>query len=233
MDGISRCEDRYFCASVDSEKTRGYIDSLPSLTRVRYPNPITETIYFTHGLRLHYQTPKGLMVRIRRYVPQATEVLEISSELVFLEVKTIQDGVANTKKRLLIPGVEGINLLARIEPTDRTKEIFPEITEIEPLVPTGATQTYRYHWVHTNGARITLDQDIRFFLFQDDPYKARLVESLGEAKLEFKLPKSNSENTDIKEQVVAGCGCTKREPNYLERRSKECLMKNMKKISEP
>lgn len=229
MDDSERLECRYFCDSASSEFVEKTLDSIGALTKISYSLPITETVYFTYGERVKYETPAGLMIRLRRYAPELSDVMEITNDIVLLEVKKDnQASGVNVKERISMSGINAIKLLA--ETDDRLglrRQLGIAIDR--QLLPTGSTQSYRCHWMHTSGLRITFDRDIIFFLFKEDLYLARAVAILGEGKLEFKFPKTNGRDNVFEQNIVAACGCARRTPGYLERRARECMLKHISK----
>lgn len=220
-----RRERSYFCASVDSKRIAGYIDALPMLTRVEFSNPVTETVYFTQGKQAKYATPHHTIVRIRKYSHDLSKSIEITSEEVFLELKTNHSETINTKRRILVPGTRVVALLSKIESSDDA-ETSRYLENLPPLFPTGAMQTVRSHWIHTSGMRITLDYNIRFFLFLKDRFVADLVKILNQGKIEFKYPKPGMEIVSAEDDVALNCKCSRQENEYLRRRAMECVLKS-------
>lgn len=224
MNDLERHEHRYFCDVQDSSTVERILDSLGILARISYALPITETIYFTYGQKAKFETPTGLTVRLRRYAHILSDAMEISKDKVLLEIKRNDQATnLNTKERILVPGVEAVNALAGMEDRLGLRQRLGLPTDRQ-LLPTGATQSYRCHWIHQSGLRLTFDRDVRFFLFTEDLHNARIATVLGEGKLEFKFPKANGRDENLEKKIVATCGCVKRTHDYLERRAKECIM---------
>jgi hypothetical protein len=228
MNDSERYEHRYFCDSRQlSSSVERTLDSLGVLTRIFYSLPITETIYLTYGQQAGYETPTGMMVRLRRYMAILSETIEVSQDSILLEIKRDDKASGiNSKERVSVYGTDAMKALAGTEDHLGLRQRLG-ISTGQKLVPTGAMQSYRCHWVHQNGLRITFDKDVRFFLFKEGTYVARMVASLGEGKLEFKFPKGNGRNKILEEQIVSACGCTKRSQDHLERRARECITKYM------
>lgn len=227
MNDLERHEHRYFCDNRSSDSVEKILDSLGVLTRIFYSLPITETIYFTYGQQGGYETPTGVVVRLRRYMAILSETINVSEDSILLEIKRDDrtSGV-NIKERVSVPGTDAIKALAGTEDRLGLRQRLGIFTG-QNFLPTGATQSYRCHWVHQSGLRITFDKDVRFFLFKEGSYAARMVANLGEGKLEFKFPKANGRNKILEEQIVSACGCAKRSQDYLERRARECITKHM------
>ena len=227
MNDLERYESRYFCDSQLSNSVEGILDSLGVLTRIFYSLPITETIYFTHDQKEGYKFPDGMMVRLRRYVAILSETMEIFEDPILLEIKRDDraSGV-NIKERVSVPGTDAIKAIVGEENRLNLRQRI-SIPINQNLLPTIATQSYRCHWIHQSGLRVTLDKNVRFFLLKKGSYTARIVESLGEGKLEFKFPKDNRHNMILARQIVSACGCIKRPQDYLKRRAIECIMKYM------
>ncbi len=220
----SEClEHRYFCDSILSDSVEKVLDSLGILARVSYSLPITETIYFTYGEITNYEMPVGLRVRLRRYMATLSEVIKISGDVVLLEVKkNDRRSGMNVKAQVSMPGIDAIKALTGKDDCLNVKQQLGINTKSQ-LLPTGATQSYRCHWIHQSGMRVTLDKEIKFFLFKENLYVARIVATLGEGKLEFKFPKANGRNEILEREIISSCGCTKRPSNYVKRRAKECI----------
>src|SRR3989338_626413 len=232
MNDLGRHEHRYFCDSRSSDSVEKILDSLGVLTRIFYSLPITETVYFTYGQQGRYETPTGMVVRLRRYTAILSEIIEVSEGAVLLEIK--QDDRAsgiNIKERVSVPGTDAMKALAGTEDRLGLRQRLG-IHTAQNLLPTGATQSCRCHWVHQSGLRATFDKDVRFFLFKEGLHIARMVAILGEGKLEFKFPKANGCNKILEEQIVSACGCIKHSQDYLERRARECIMKHMNEKTE-
>lgn len=229
MNDLERHEHRYFCDSRSNHSVERILDSLRVLTRIFYSLPITETVYFTFGQQGRYEVPAGLVVRLRRYATILSETIEVSEGSVLLEIKR-DDRVTgvNAKERVSVPGMDALKAFAGMEDRLGLRQRLGIPTD-QHLLPTGATQSYRCHWVHQSGMRVTFDRDVRFFLFRESLHVARMVSALGEGKLEFKFPKANGRDEALEEKIVVACECVKRPQDYLERRAKECIMKHMGK----
>jgi len=232
MNELERHEHRYFCDNRSSDSVEKTLDSLGVLTRIFYSLPITETIYFTFGQQGGYEMPTSMMVRLRRYVAILSETVEVSEGTVILEIKRDDrtSGI-NIKERVSVPGTDAVKALAGTEDRLELRQKLG-IPTIQNLLLTGATQSYRCHWMHQNGLRVTFDKDMRFFLFKEESHTARIVAGLGEGKLEFKFPKANGRNEILEGQIVSACGCIKRSQDYLERRARECIVKYMNEKGE-
>lgn len=229
MNDLERHEHRYFCDSQSSDSVERVLDSLGVLTRIFYSLPITETVYFTLGQQEKYKAPTGMVVRIRRYMAILSEAIEVSESTVLLEIKRDDRATGvNVKERISVPGTDALKVLAGRGDRFGLRQRLG-ISADQRLLPTGATQSYRCHWIHQNGMRVTFDRDIRFFLFKEGLYVARMVSALGEGKLEFKFPKANGRDKDLEEKIVTACECVKRSQDYLERRARECIMKHLGK----
>lgn len=229
MNDLERHEHRYFCDSRSSDSAEKILDSLGVLTRIFYSLPITETVYFTYGQQGRYETPIGMVVRLRRYVATLSEAIEISDSTVLLEIKRDdRTSSVNIKERISVPGADAIKALAGMEDRLGLRQNLG-IPADQNFLPTGAIQSYRCHWIHQSGLRVTFDKDVRFLLFKESLYIARMVSALGEGKLEFKFPKANGRNEALEEKIVAACGCVKRSQDYMERRARECIIKHMSK----
>lgn len=225
MNNLERLEHRYFCNSSSSDSVEKTLDSFGTLTRISYPLPVTETIYFTYGAKAKYEAPTGLTVRLRRYTLKLSEVMEVTGDAIMLEIKRDDraSGV-NIKEQVSMPGIDAIRFLAGVDDHLALRQWLGVIANRQ-LFPTGAMQSYRCHWIHPSGMRVTLDKDIRFFLFVvGNLYAARRVTNLGEGKLEFKFPKVNRDDRVLEQEIVAACGCAKRIPGYLGRKARECLL---------
>lgn len=232
MNDLERHEHRYFCDSQSSDSVERVLDSLGVLTRIFYSLPITETIYFTFGQQGEYEAPTGMVVRLRRYTAILSETIEVSENIVLLEIKRDDRATGvNIKERVPVRGIDALKALAGMEDRFGLRQRLC-IPADQYLLPTGATQSYRCHWVHQSGMRVTLDKEVRFFLFKEGLYVARMVSSLGEGKLEFKFPKANGHDKDLEEKIVAACECVKRPQDYLERRARECIMQHTGKKAE-
>lgn len=230
MNNLERLEHRYFCNSSSSDSVEKTLDSLGTLTKISYPLPVTETIYFTYGVKAKYQAPTGLTVRLRRYTSELSEVMEVTSDAILLEIKRHDraSGV-NIKEQISMPGIDAVRLLVGIDDRLALRQLLDTIADSQ-LFPTGAMQSYRCHWIHPSGMRVTLDKDIRFFLFAaGNLYVARRVSNLGEGKLEFKFPKVSANDRVLEQEIVAACRCTRPIPGYLGRRARECLLTYMSK----
>lgn len=191
MNDLERYEHRYFCDSRSSDSVERVLDSIGVLTRIFYSLPITETIYLTLGQQGKYEMPIGMMVRLRRYVAILSETIEVSESSVLLEIKREDRATGvNVKERVTVHGTAALKTLADVEDCFGLRQKLGIATD-QHLLPTGATQSYRCHWVHQSGIRVTLDRDVRFFLFKESLYVAQMVSTLGEGKLEFKFPKAN------------------------------------------
>lgn len=230
MNNLERLERRYFCISSLSDSVEKTLDSLGTLTKISYLLPVTETIYLTYGAEAKYEAPTGLTVRLRRYTSKLSEVMEVTSKIILLEIKRDNraSGV-NIKEQISMPGIDAIRFLAGIDDHLALRQRLGPIADGQ-LFPTGAIQSYRCHWIHPSGMRVTLDKDIRFFLFvAGNLYVARRVTNLGEGKLEFKFPKDSGNDRVLEQEIVAACGCAKRIPGYLGRKARECLLTYMSK----
>ncbi len=232
MNDLERFEHRYFCDSSSSDSVEKTLNSFEILTRISYPLPVTETIYFTYGAKAGYEAPTGLTIRLRRYASELSDIMEITGDTFLLEIKTDNraSGIS-VKERISISGVDAIKLFAGIDDRFSLRQRLG-IGSNRQLLPTGAMQSYRCHWIHQSGLRLTFDKDIRFFLFKENLYVARMVATLGEAKLEFKFPKASECGSILEESIVAACGCTKRPPNYLGRKARGCVQMHMGKRAE-
>lgn len=226
MNNLERIEHRYFCDSSLSNSVERTLNSLGTLTKISYPLPVTETIYFTYGAKAEHEAPTAFTVRLRRYASELSEVMEIARDILLLEIKRDDraSGV-NIKEQISMPGVNAIMLLTGIDDRLALRQRLGTIAD-RRLFPTGAMQSYRCHWIHPSGMRITLDKDVRFFLFSvGNLYVARRITNLGEGKLEFKFPKTSATYDRVLEQeIAAACGCAERIPGYLGRRARECLL---------
>ena len=227
MNDLERHEHRYFCDVQSNDSVERTLDSLGVLTRIFYSLPITETIYFTYGQQGGYETPAGMVVRLRRYVAILSETIEVSEDSILLEIKRDdRTSSVNIKERVSVPGTDAMKALAGMEDRLCLRQKLG-IPTGQNFLPTGATQSCRCHWMHQSGLRVTFDKDVRFFLFKEGFHIARMVASLGEGKLEFKFPKANGRNKILEGQIVSACRCIKRSQDYLERRARECITKYM------
>lgn len=227
MNDLERHEHRYFCDSQSSDSVERVLDSLGVLTRIFYSLPITETVYFTFGQQGKYKALAGMVVRLRRYTAILSETIEVSENTVLLEIKRDDRATGvNVKERVSVPGTDALKALVGMEDRLGLRQRLGISTD-QHLLPTGATQSYRCHWVHQSGMRVTLDRNVRFFLFKESLYVAQIVSTLGEGKLEFKFPKANGRDKALEEKIVVACGCVKRSPDYLERKARECIMKHI------
>lgn len=230
MNNLERLEHRYFCISSLSDSVEQTLDSLGTLTKISYPLPVTETIYLTYGAKAKYEAPTGLTIRLRRYTLELSEVIEVTRDSILLEIK--RDDRASeisSKEQISMPGIDAIRFLAGLDDRLALRQRLGAIANRQ-LFPTGAMQSYRCHWIHPSGMRVTLDKGIRFFLFAaGNLYFARRVINLGEGKLEFKFPKVSRNDRVLEQETVAACGCAKRIPGYLGRKARECLLTYMSK----
>ena len=230
MSGLERLEHRYFCNSSSSDSVEKMLDSYGTLTKISYLLPVTETIYFTYGVKAKYEAPTGLTVRLRRYTSELSEIMEITRDFILLEIKR-DDRASETssKEQISMPGIDAIRFLVGIDDRFALRQRLGAIANRQ-LFPTGAMQSYRCHWMHQSGMRVTLDKDIRFFLFvAGNLYVARRVANLGEGKLEFKFPKASGNDRVLEQEIVSVCGCAKRISGYLGRKARECLLIYMSK----
>lgn len=231
MNDIERHEFRYFFISSLEEEVQARIKMIKGLLLVEYPNPVTETVYFTHGRKASYTVPANQLVRIRKYVGELSETIELGYKDVFLEVKTNCTNSLNHKDRIILSGITALSILAKDIHDQSANNILQSIAHLPPLFPTVATQTKRQHWIHKNGIRITLDKKIRVFAFLDESLKGCHIGSLSEGKIEFKFPKSTQPDTSLTQIVTDNELCVQKDPVYLERRLKECFFQNMIKNS--
>lgn len=232
MNDLERHEHRYFCDSRSDDSVERILDSLGVLTRIFYALPITETVYFTSGRQGKYEAVVGMVVRLRRYATILSETIEVSENAVLLEIKRDDRATGvNIKEWVSVPGTDALKALAGMEDRLSLRQKLG-IPVDQHLLPTGATQSHRCHWLHQSGMRVTFDRDVRFFLFQEGLYIAQMVSTLGEGKLEFKFPKANGCDKDLEEKIVVACGCVNRPQDYLERRARECIMKYTDKKAE-
>ncbi len=67
MNNNSRLEYRYFFKAGQEQRLRDYLDMFPGLSRISFPNPVTQTLYFTQGKSGKYAIPEKTIVRIRKY----------------------------------------------------------------------------------------------------------------------------------------------------------------------
>ncbi|MCR4329503.1 MAG: hypothetical protein NUV65_03080 [Candidatus Roizmanbacteria bacterium] len=227
MSDIERREIRYFFVSSLEKEIRTRIEGIEELLLVEYPNSVTETLYFTYGQKLSYVVPAGQLVRIRRYVSGLSETMELGHENVFLEVKINHSSDLNSKNRLVLPGATALSFLTKGMCIPSVSNALQSITHLPPLFPTIATQTERRHWIHKSGVRITFDKEIRTFAFLEGSLKGCHIGSLGEGKIEFKLPKSSQIDTSLVQRAGANEMCTHEDPAYLERRLRECFFQNI------
>lgn len=231
MNDTERREFRYFFINSSEKEIRARVETIEGLFLVEYPNPITETVYFTHGQKAAYAVPPNSVVRIRRYVSELSETIELGCENVFLEVKTNHTDRLNRKDRIVLPGITALSVLVKDTRSQSVSNILQRIAYLPPLFPTVATQVQRRHWIHRNGVRITLDKEIRVFAFLCGSLKGHYIESLGEGKLELKFPKSISPNESLVHAVTVDSMCVQKEQDYFERRLRECFFQNITKSS--
>ncbi|HHT9130102.1 MAG TPA: VTC domain-containing protein [Candidatus Brocadiaceae bacterium] len=235
MNRAERYERRYFFVNTLNKEVEMRIENVEGILRVEYPNPVTETIYFTHGQKMAYAMPSNQFVRIRRYMGSLSETMEFGSESIFFEVKTNHATGMNCKERISIAGDAILSVLAKETQNVSISNILQNISHLLPLFPTAATQAERQHWVHKSGIRITLDREIRMFVFPDGSLKGYFVKSLEEGKLEFKFPKSFQSDSPLVNIIVAVDNniCVQKDQGYLERRIRECFFQSMIKGSMP
>lgn len=226
---MERCESRYFFESSSGEEIRACVETIKGLLLIEYPNPVTETVYFTFGKKTAYAVPANQLVRIRRYVSKLSEVIVFGHEDVFVEIKTDCANGLNHKDRFVLPGSLALSVLAKDVRIQSMGYISQGVTHLPPLFPTVATQVERQHWIHKSGMRITLDKEIRMFTFFDESLEGHYAESLGEGKIEFKSPKSLRPGDSLVRAIVTNKMCIQKEPAYLERRLKECFFQSTKK----
>lgn len=214
----TRIERRLFIPLKYRAEVLSLINRCKFLKPLNFKHPVTETVYFTLGKNMSYAIHNDFYVRLRRYTNEKDiNIFTINNSLFHLEIKTKDNDVGvNSKNRFEIAGDSAIKILAG-------EKIDSNLPKLPLMYPYAATQSHRFHWIMGDEVRITLDNDVFFYGFQDnDWFMSYKIGHLGELKIELKLEKGKLKLDDLIVSMFGGMEHETKTSYYVEGRIRAC-----------
>jgi hypothetical protein len=178
----TRAEIRYYVAPEKAPRVRKTLSHL--LNKNIFPKPYNQTLYFNNTL---HEVPFTYSIRARRYEAhplRARFKLDPDEKWIF-ETKTrksLNGRFIRYKRR-----AEQLSLDEILQKVGRIKRLGK--TSIpHKLAPYSAASYVRSHFLdNPTGIRVTVDEDIRFYMFTDD-VTGKILDKSDHAVVELKIP---------------------------------------------
>lgn len=182
MKNQTRAEIRYYLAPQKAPQVRKTLAHL--MNRNIFPKPYNQTLYFNNSL---HEVPFTYSIRARRYEnrPLRTRFhLDPKEEWIFefKTTKSVNGRFIRYKRR-----AEELPLKEILERVGRIRRLG-ETSIPHKLVPHSAASYTRSHFLEsTRGIRVTVDEDLRFYQFNEN-LTGKMLDKSDHAVVELKIP---------------------------------------------
>lgn len=178
----TRAEIRYFLAPEKTPRVRKTLSQL--MNRDIFPKPYNQTLYFNNS---EHEVPFTYSIRARRYESRPLRSkfrLEPDNKWIFefKTTKSVNGRFIRYKRR-----AEELRLEEILERVGRIRKLG-NVRIPHKLVPHSAASYTRSHFLENQrGIRVTVDEDLRFYMFTGD-LTGKILDRSDNAVVELKIP---------------------------------------------